>query len=232
MIRCLIIDDEPLAGKLLASYVEKVENLTLVGSFTNAFEAWTFLQKESVDLVFLDIQMPELNGVQLAKLLGEQVSVIFTTAYPDYAVEGFELKALDYLVKPIRLQRFLESVNRYKESDLPAESQAVEPKADATYIFVKTEYRFQKINLTDIFFLKGMGDYVSIHTHSGRIMTLENMKSFEAKLPKDRFIRVHKSFLISMEKIEFVERNRVKIGEELIPVGATYQSDFFARLKS
>lgn len=232
MIKCVIIDDEPLAGKLMASYVEKVENLELVANFTNAFEAWSLLQKEEIDLVFLDIQMPELNGVQLAKLLGDRIQVIFTTAYPDYAVEGFELKALDYLVKPIRLQRFLEAVNRFQKSESQALPIATLPPPGPNYIFVKTEYRYQKIDLADILFLKGMGDYVSIHTHNGRIMTLENMKSFAAKLPNERFIRVHKSYLISLEKVEFVERNRVKIGEELIPVGATYQADFFARLKS
>lgn len=230
MIRCVVIDDEPLAGQLLASYIEKVEDLVLVNSFTNALEAWTFLQKEQIDLIFLDIQMPELNGVQLAKLIGDQARVIFTTAYPDYAVEGFELKALDYLVKPISLQRFLSAINRYNEHS------AIKPvstlKEASSYIFVKTEYRHQKIAFDEILYLKGMGDYVSIHTEKDRIMTLENMKSFELKLPKERFIRVHKSYIISLEKLEFVERNRAKIREELIPIGATYQADFWARLKT
>jgi len=228
MIKTLVIDDEPLAGKLISSYVEKVEDMELLGYFSNPFEAWTFLQETEVDLIFLDIQMPELNGVQLAKLLGNKVSIIFTTAYPDYAVEGFELKALDYLVKPINLQRFLQSIERFRELHANAPSNEATP---ASYIFVKTEYRHQKVNLEDILFLKGMGDYVAIHTHEGRIMTLENMKSFEAHLPPQHFMRVHKSFLVSMDKIEFVEKNRIRIAEELIPIGAKYQEAFWKRLR-
>ncbi|MEL6257037.1 MAG: LytTR family DNA-binding domain-containing protein [Bacteroidota bacterium] len=228
MIRTLVIDDEPLAGKLISSYVEKVEDMELMGYFSNPFEAWTFLQEHEVNLIFLDIQMPELNGVQLAKLLGNKVSIIFTTAYPDYAVEGFELKALDYLVKPINLQRFLQSIERYRELH---QSTPTPETTSPSYIFVKTEYRHQKLNLEDILFLKGMGDYVAIHTRRGRIMTLENMKSFEANLPKTGFMRVHKSYLVSMDKIEFVEKNRIRIGDELIPIGATYQEAFWKRLR-
>jgi len=229
MISCVIVDDEPLAGQLLASYVGKIDDLELAGVFSNPIEAWSFLQKNKVDLLFLDIQMPELNGVQLAKLISAETSIIFTTAYPDYAVEGFELKALDYLVKPIRLQRFLESVNRFREIGKQHSDQKQEKQP--TYLFVKTEYRHQKINFEDILYLKGMGDYVSIFTRNGRILTLENMKSFESSLPATQFVRVHKSYLVSLDKIDFIERNRIKIEEELIPIGATYQEEFWKRLK-
>ncbi|MEM6800943.1 MAG: LytTR family DNA-binding domain-containing protein [Bacteroidota bacterium] len=230
MINCLIVDDEPLATQLLSSYVSKIEDLNLLESFNNSFEAWTFLQKEEVDLVFLDIQMPELNGVQLARLLGDKTQVIFTTAYPDYAVEGFELKALDYLVKPINLQRFLQAVDRYREKN--TEATTVKGADSNSFIFVKTEYRHQKIDLKDILYLKGMGDYVSIYTESGRILTLENMKSFESRLAMEQFMRVHKSYLVAMDKIDFVEKNRIRIREELIPIGATYQEAFWKRLKA
>lgn len=228
MISCVIIEDEPLAAKLMASYIEKIEELELLGQFENPFEAWSFLQREEVDLIFLDIQMPELNGIQLAKLIGQRSSIIFTTAYPDYAVDGFEVQALDYLVKPISLQRFLRAVDRYKENKKVSEPKT--QNSEATYLFVKTEYRHQKIDFDDILYLKGMGDYVSIHTRKGRIMTLENMKSFESSLPSDRFMRVHKSYLIALDKIDFVERNKIKIDQEMIPIGATYQEQFWNHL--
>ncbi|MEM7368843.1 MAG: LytTR family DNA-binding domain-containing protein [Bacteroidota bacterium] len=229
MIRCIIIEDEPLASKLLASYVEKIDDLDLLGVFENPFDAWSFLQAHDLELIFLDIQMPELNGIQLAKLIGQGAAIIFTTAYPDYAVDGFEVEALDYLVKPISLGRFLSAINRYKER----KKSILHPEkaSEVHYLFVKTEYRHQKIDFDDILYLKGMGDYVSILTKKGRVMTLENMKSFEASLPADRFMRVHKSYLIAMDKIAFVERNKININNELIPIGATYQELFWKRLK-
>lgn len=234
MIRCLIVEDEPLAAQLLASYVQKIDELELIGVYENPFEAWSFLQDQTVELIFLDIQMPELNGIQFAKLIGKTSAIIFTTAYPTYAVDGFEVEALDYLVKPVSLQRFLTAINRYKERYAEEESVS-EPslsQPERSYLFVKTEYRHQKINFEDIIYLKEMGDYVSIFTSKGKIMTLENMKSFESSLPKNRFMRVHKSYLISMDRIDFVERNRIKIEEEWIPIGATYLEAFAQRLKN
>lgn len=228
MITCIIVDDEPLASQLLASYAEKIDDLNLLDTFSNPFEALTFLQKNTVDIIFLDIQMPELNGVQFAKVIGTKSSIVFTTAYPTYAVEGFELQALDYLVKPISLQRFLASFNRYKELKEQGISSGKKPKAN--YLFVKTEYRHQKINFEDILYLKGMGDYVLIMTTEGKVMTLENMKSFESHLPADQFIRVHKSYLISMSKIDFIEKNKIILAGERIPIGATYQEAFWKKV--
>ncbi|WP_235294269.1 LytR/AlgR family response regulator transcription factor [Portibacter lacus] len=226
MTRCIIIDDEPLATKLLEAYTEKIDQLELVQIFTNPLEALGFLQSNSVDLIFLDIQMPELSGIQFAKIIGDKTRIIFTTAYPNYAIEGFELNAVDYLMKPITLERFIKAVNRVmaEESAPPAKTQ--------NYIFVKTENRHQKINYEDILFLKGYGDYVAIQTTNGKILTLQKMKHFEADLPSDQFIRVHKSYIVSIPKIEYVEKSRVVIGDEYIPVSATYADEFYKIVKS
>jgi len=223
MTRCVIIDDEPLAIKLLSSYLEKIDDFELIESFSNPLKALSYLNNNSVDLVFLDIQMPEINGVQLAKVLADQLKIIFTTAYPNYAVDGFELKALDYLLKPISFHRFLDAVNRYEIKKLDTKP-LVENSTD--FIFVKTENRLQKIKLDEIYFLKGMGDYCAIITDDSKVMTLENMKSFEAKLPTDKFIRVHKSYIVSINKIKYIEKNRISIKEELIPISASYDKAF------
>lgn len=221
MIKCVIIDDEPLAIKLLETYVAKLDNLALIGSYSNPLEGLADIKNNPVDLVFLDIQMPELSGMQLARILPEQTQFIFTTAYPDYAVEGFEIQALDYLLKPISLYRFISAVERCKtlikqETNLPE---------NKSYIFVKTEHRQQKINLEEIYYLKGMGDYCKIVLNDANIMTLEKMKSFELKLPSNLFRRVHKSYLIAIDKIEYIQKNKIKIKDELIPVGQTYESN-------
>lgn len=230
MIRCIIIDDEPPAVQLLRAYAEKIEDVHLLGTFTNPMEAWTFLQANSVDLVFLDVQMPELNGVQFAQLVGDKAAIVFTTAYPDYAVTGFELKALDYLVKPITLQRFLEAVGRQRELAQATPINTAESAPD--FVFVKTEYRHQKVQLKDIQYLKGMGDYVAIYTSKEKILTLENMASFEQKLPERQFIRIHKSYIISWQQIEFIEKNRVVLAGERLPIGATYQQRFWDQVNS
>ncbi|MEO0341461.1 MAG: LytTR family DNA-binding domain-containing protein, partial [Bacteroidota bacterium] len=203
MIKCLIIDDEPLAAQLLSSYAEKAEQLELLGTFSDPLKALGFIQLNAVDLIFLDIQMPELKGTQLAKIINPGISIIFTTAYPDYAVEGFELKALDYLVKPISFQRFLSAVQRVS-TEQKLEQTAASTTTTKDYLFVKTEHRLQRLSFSDILYFQGMGDYVRIYTESTNIMTLENLKSFEEKLPSDQFMRVHKSYLIALEKIDFL----------------------------
>ena len=217
MIRCAIIDDEPLAVKLLETYISKLDYLLLVSAHTNPMEGLTQLKTTPVDLLFLDIQMPELSGVQLARLISEETKIIFTTAYPEYAVEGFELKALDYLVKPIALVRFIDAVERYQKfSTLNTET-----KND--FIFVKSEHRKQKVNLEDIYYLKGMGDYCQVVMKEKKIMTLEKLRSFESRLPALQFQRVHKSYLISINKIDYIEKNKIKISDQFIPIGQTYE---------
>ena len=220
MIRCVIIDDEPLAVKLLESYISKLDEVQLVSSHTNPMDGLKALKENTVDLLFLDIQMPEITGVQMARLIPDKTQIIFTTAYPEYAVEGFELKALDYLVKPISLDRFIKAVGRCEPGGSPSSSH---PALALNHIFVKTEYRRLKIDLDDILYLMGMGDYCQIVMKGKKVMTLEKIRSFESRLPQDRFIRVHKSYLISINKIEYLEKNRIKISNELIPIGKTYE---------
>ncbi len=227
MIRCVIIDDEPLGIKLLETYVSKLDYLTLSASFSNPLEGLAYIKANPVDLVFLDIQMPELSGMQLAKILPEHTQIIFTTAYPEYAVEGFEIKALDYLLKPISLYRFINAVERYNALSKQEPTQA----ESKSYIFVKTEYRQQKINLEDIYYLKGMGDYCQIVLGEGNVMTLEKLKSFEQRLPSNLFRRIHKSYLIAIDKIEYIEKSKIKIKDALIPVGHTYETNLNNLLK-
>ena len=232
MIKCVIVDDEPLAVKLLAAYVEKIDNLELLASFTNPLKALTFFQSQEVDLIFLDIQMPELSGIQFAKIIGEKTSIIFTTAYPNFAVEGFELEAIDYLVKPITLERFIKATSRVSTKVTTASNPMTvpSPASQSNYIFVKTEYRHQKILLDDILYFQGYGDYVAIHKKGEKILTLQNMKFFESELAGKQFIRVHKSYIVAIDKIDFVEKNRVVIEKEYIPISATYVNEFKSRV--
>ena len=229
MIKCIIVDDEPLAGQLLASYAEKVEHLEVLQVFHNPLEALSYLQNHEVDLIFLDVQMPELKGTQFAKIVSGKTGVIFTTAYPEHAVEGFELNAVDYLVKPINFQRFLTATTRYTKTQENVPIQQLDQKQNL--IFVKTEHRLQKIKLSDIQYLKSLGDYVQVISATEKTMTLENMKSFEERLPSSNFLRVHRSYLIALDKINFVQNHKIKIMDEMIPLGKTYQEAFYNKLK-
>ena len=220
MINCIIIDDEPLAAQLLSSYADKVEDIQLLGVFHNPLSALTFLKDNQVNLVFLDIQMPELSGTQLAKIVDPSIEIIFTTAYPEFAVEGFELKALDYLVKPISFIRFLDAIERYRSLHVKQNS-AQDDTQD--FLFVKSEYRLQKINTGDILYLQGNGDYCNIICADKKILTLEKLSSFETRLSPRQFIRVHKSYMIAIEKIEYIEKKRIRIGDSMIPIGLTYE---------
>lgn len=219
---CIIIDDEPLAVNLLESYVSKIEDLKLLGTFNNPLDALKLLRETPVDLLFLDIQMPEITGVEFKKIINPEVKVIFTTAYSEYALESYDLNAVDYLLKPITFQRFLQAVEKVQEKP-----SSVQSEENVNYIFVKTEYRHQKIVLSDILFMKGLSDYVAIQTKENKVLTLQNMKDFEQILPKNRFMRVHKSYIVSLEHIEFIERNRIVIEGEYIPIGATYKDAFW-----
>ena len=231
MMRCMIIDDEPLAAKLIAAYIEKMDELEMTAMFHNPLKALSYLQENEVDLIFLDIQMPELSGIQFAKIISDKTKIIFTTAYPDYAIEGFELNAVDYLMKPINLERFIKSVNRIKEQFQETKQQkTTNSESTSDYIFVKTEYRHQKIKFEDILYFKGYGDYVAIYKLDEKILTLQNLKHFEQVLPSQKFMRIHKSYIIALDKIDFIEKNRVVIDKEYIPVSNSYQQELKEKL--
>ncbi|GGI57878.1 LytR/AlgR family response regulator transcription factor [Winogradskyella haliclonae] len=222
---CIIIDDEPLAVDLLTSYASKIEDLEVIGNFNNPIDALKLLRENTVDLLFLDIQMPEITGVEFKKIINPDIKVIFTTAYSEYALESYDLNAVDYLLKPITFQRFLKAVEKAQSKSVDA---IIHESND--YIFVKTEYRHQKLLFSNILYLKGLSDYVAIQTKDGKVLTLQNMKDFEQSLPKNKFIRVHKSYIVSLEHIEYIERNRIIIQGEHIPIGATYKDAFWAKI--
>ncbi|OAD42829.1 LytR/AlgR family response regulator transcription factor [Polaribacter atrinae] len=233
-MKCIIIDDEPLALELLEDFISKVPFLELVGSCSNGFEAATILQTQKVDLIFTDIEMPDFSGIDFIKSLDNKPLFIFTTAYSHYAVEGFNLNAIDYLVKPIPFHRFLKAATRAQsllkvktEEETPITNLETTPE----FIFVKSEYENLKINLADIKYIESLKDYIKIHTHREKpILTLSSLKSFEEKLGKLNFIRVHKSYIVSLKHIYSVQRNRIIIDNNWIPIGLNYRDDFIKKI--
>jgi DNA-binding LytR/AlgR family response regulator len=235
MLRCMVIDDEPLAIQLLANHISKVSFLELADSFNNPMEALISFNSNPVDLVFLDIQMPQLTGIQFMKLLQNRAQVIITSAYEEYAIEGYEHNVTDYLLKPISFERFYKSVEKAYNINNPTHK--INPKQDlypATggYIFVKVETKMVRIELDAILFIEGLKNYVSIFTKTQRIVTLQVMKQLEEILPPTRFIRVHKSYIVALDKINSIERQEISINDRIIPIGITYQEQFFKLLEA
>ncbi len=242
MIRCLVVDDEPLALHVLEDYIAKIPFLQLVKATTNPIEALTLVQQGTADLVLLDVQMPELTGLQFLRIANGKAKVILTTAYPQYALDGYELDVVDYLLKPIAFDRFFRAAQKAQGIIEPAVKPVIkeEPPAPAIaayddflsdFIFVKTEHKIQKVYLNDILFVEGLKDYISIFTPAERIITLQNMKKMEEALPERHFIRVHKSYIVSVNKIDSIERSRIFIGDKIIPIGDTYRDEFFAMIE-
>lgn len=230
MVRCIAVDDEPLALDIIADYVAKVPELMLLTSTTNAIEALTLVQNGEVDLVFLDVQMPELTGIQFLKIINGKCDVILTTAYPQYALDGYELNVVDYLLKPIAFDRFYRSVQKVLNSKIQKNHQPVSvslPNDVVDFIFVKTEHKIQRVDLDEILYIEGLKDYISIYTAAERIVTLQNMKKMEDILPTNRFVRVHRSYIVALDKIASIERGRIFIEDKVIPVGDTYRDTFY-----
>ena len=215
-LQCIIVDDEPLAVEILEEYVAKVPWIKCVAVFDSGIDALEYLNQHHTDLVFLDIQMPDLSGIQLAKLLKTSTNIIFTTAYHEYAVEGFELEARDYLLKPVSFERFLRSVERIKPQ--------LTDKDNSDYLFVKAEYKIIKIRFAEILYIEGMKDYLRIVTADQRIMTLQSFSKLLPSLPTQQFMRIHKSYVISLDAIESIEKGKVKIGDQYIPIGESYKT--------
>jgi len=239
-LNCIVVDDEPLALDILEDYISKVPFLKLVKRCENPIEALQVVQAGGIDLVFLDIQMPELTGIQFLKIAGNKCHFILTTAYPQYALESYDLNVSDYLLKPIAFDRFYKAVEKVHNQFKPAENNISPPQAFFSaalaptptnsiqdYIFVKTEHKIQKIYLHDILYIEGLKDYISIFTKDERVITLQSMKKMEEALPQSQFIRVHKSYIVAVDKIESIERSRITINEKIIPVGDTYRDEFF-----
>lgn len=229
-MNCIIVDDEPLALDLLEDYIRQIPFLKLAGKCKNAIETIQLLNKVKVDLLFLDIQMPGINGMQLLQGLDNRPMVVFTTAFREYAVESYNFNAVDYLLKPIVFERFLKAVNKayaqFNRSNLPDNTVESEQKSDETdeeFIFVKSEYKTLKINLDDIVFIEGLKDYVKIYAGAKPVLSLLSLKGLEERLPKKKFIRVHRSFIVAIQRIESIERGIIRIGDSRIPVGENYK---------
>jgi DNA-binding LytR/AlgR family response regulator len=236
LIRCIIVDDEPLAVALLADYVSKTPGLQTVLRTTHVLEALQAVQDDRADLLFLDIQMPELTGIQFMKIIGKKCKVILTTAYTQYALDGYEHDVVDYLLKPVTLDRFIIAIEKAKErirpSTPPAENNPSEVSAPARqdHIFIKTEYRIQRVSLSDISYIEALRDYVAIHIGAERILSLESMRHMEEILPDHQFIRIHKSYIVNRNKIDYLERSRVVVGKEYLPIGDTYKEKVKVKL--
>lgn len=227
-LSCAIIDDEPLAVELMESYVRKTPFLELQGSFGSGVAAFGMLRDRSVDLLFCDIQMPGLNGVEFSRMLPADTRVIFTTAFSRYAVEGFRVNAVDYLLKPISYADFLAAAQKALEW-FELKRRAGAPADDLRSIFVKTEYRLRQIELERILYIEGLKDYVKIHVEDEPhpVLSLMSLKSLEEQLPADRFIRVHRSYIVQSAKIRTIERNSIVFGRERIPISENYRQAFF-----
>jgi len=217
MIRCIIVDDEPLSRDVLRSYVDDHESLELVGECVDALEAGKVLRDSEVHLMFLDINMPKISGINFYKGLSEKPAVIFTTAYPNYAVEGFEVNAVDYLVKPFGFDRFYVAVEKVLNLVSKSSKEAIE------FITVKVDKKLFKIQLSNIRYIESIGDYAKIHTNNKVLITSDTLKKFVEILPQQQFVRIHKSYIISLDSLDYVEGNQVCIGDVKIPVGKAYR---------
>jgi len=241
MIRCVAVDDEAYASTIISNFIDKTPFLTLVKSTIDPYEAIRLVEEGSVDLVFLDIQMPDLSGIQFLKICGQRCKVILTTAYPEYALDGFELDAIDYLLKPISYERFYKAA--LKAQDFFVKTTALEqvqiqngvqnPNSD--YVFIKgdAKHKFIKVNYSEILYVEGLKNYVSIYTTANqRIITYQTLRELETQLPQPPFYRVHKSYIISTANIKMVEGNNIFIDDKAIPVGETYRDEFFRLIRS
>ncbi len=224
-INCIIVEDEPLAMERTRNYAARLSFLNVVATFDNSLNALLFLKSNKVDLLFLDIHMDELSGIQLLEAIKPDCAVIITTAYQEYALKGFELSVTDYLLKPFTFERFFQAVEKVQERLAKNNKEHV-----PDFIFVKTEYRLEKLLLSDIIYIEGMRDYRRVHTSGRRIMTLQTFREFEGQIPDSLVCRVHKSYMVALDKIESIERDRIRIGEVLIPISETYKKGFYERI--
>lgn len=229
-IRCLIVDDEPPAREVIRRYVVEVPTLQLVGECANAVQALTFLQQQTIDLIFLDIRMPQLDGTNFLKTLKNPPRVIFTTAYPEYALEGYELDVVDYLLKPVRFDRFLKAVNKAYApagqplAPMPAPETTLEEKRNESFVYFRADRKMQKVMLPDILYIESMKDYVKIVTTQGTIITKQSITSVESMLSEKQFVRTHRSFIVAIDKIKSFTNELIEINAAEIPIGKLYRN--------
>ncbi|WDO11890.1 LytTR family DNA-binding domain-containing protein [Flavobacterium sp. WW92] len=237
IIRCAILDDEPMAVALLSKYVEKISSFELVKATTNPFEILELIAQTTIDVLFIDIQMPELTGLQMMEMLGNKTKFVITSAYSEYALKGYEHNVVDYLLKPISFDRFYKCIQKIESLSQEKPAPAVEVLAKTEekqdeFLFIKTDGKLVKINLNDLLLVEGLKDYLYLHLKNEKLIVLDTLKEFEAKLPVPSFMRVHKSYIIRLDQIETIERNRVFIQNKIVPIGETYKIKFQDWVKS
>jgi len=226
MTDCIIVDDELAARNILKKYISNVPFLHLSGEFKNAMEAFSFLQKNKVDLLFLDIEMPQLSGIHFAKIIGSDANIIFTTAHREFAVEGFELNAIDYLLKPFSFNRFLAAIKKCVKNDTSNTSSLLDK-----YMYIRTNKKMVKVKYADFLFIEGMGNYIKVHLSNRTLITYEKMSAILEALPENEFVRIHKSYIVNVSRIETFTREYVEIGKRHLRIGGTFRNNFLNRLK-
>ena len=233
-IRCIIVDDEPMAREILESHLSKLDSVEIVGLCKNAVEAFYIIRNQVIDLVFLNINMPEISGLSLARSINSNIKIIFTTAYREYAVDGFDLQAVDYLLKPISFERLLQAINQYLNDNVsqaqisPAEF--VLEKSDS--FFVRSERKMVKIQFSEILFIESLADYLKIVLTEKNVVTRETISNIEAKLPQTEFLRVHRSFIVNLNKIDSFTNELIDIGKKQIPISRSFKKDVLAQLEN
>lgn len=230
-ISCIIVDDETIAREIIETHVSKINNINVIASCSNAMEAFNVISSHKIDLVFLDINMPEISGISFAKSINKDIKIIFTTAYRDYAVEGFELKAVDYLLKPITFERLLKAVNTYFEVYSDSYNKVFERTEINNFMFVRSDRRMIKIDFDAIIYIESYSDYIKIHLESETIVTRETISSIEAKLPTHAFIRIHRSYIISIDNITSFTNEHINIHNKAIPISRSYKKEALKRLE-
>lgn len=229
-IKCLIVDDEAIAREIIASHLSKINNLEIVAQCKNAIEAFNHVNNTSVDLVFLDINMPEVSGISFAKSINKDIRIIFTTAYRDYAVDGFELQAVDYLLKPISFERLLKAVNLYFEVYHPSEDKEPATSETSDFIFVRSNRRMIKIDFDAIIYIESYSDYIKIHLTTETIVTRETISAIDAKLPQSKFIRIHRSYIVAISQIKSFANDSVQIFNKELTISRSYKDGVLERL--
>ena len=231
-VNCVIVDDEPVARKIIESFVAKIPNLILVKSCKNAMEAFEIVNSQHIDLFFLDINMPDVSGLSLAKSINQNSKIIFTTAYREYAVDGFDLQAVDYLLKPIAFDRFLQAVNKFFQgiSVIESDVKIVENTIKNDFVFVRSDRKMVKINFDEIFYIESLSDYIKIYVTDKIITTRETISNIETKLPAKNFLRIHRSYIVNLNKAASYTNEFIEIGKNAIPISRTYKENVLKKL--
>ena len=233
IVNCLIVDDEPVAREILESHLAKIETIKVLASCKSAIEAFNVINAENIDLIFLDINMPEISGLSFARSINKSIKIIFTTAYREYAVDGFDLQAVDYLLKPISFERLLQAVNKYLDENIQVKTEkmpSIQAEKNESF-FVRADRKMVKICFSEILFIESLSDYIKIHLKEKTIVTRETISNIEAKLPQNEFIRVHRSYIVSLAEIDSFTNELIEIGKKQIPISRTYKQKVLRNLE-